>query len=307
MRILVTGAAGFFGSRALMHLSRDAEVHGVDRPGADRARVEALAPSTKLHDCDLAEPGALESLVAAVRPDLAIHLAWYAVPGKYLNAPENLDHLAASLRLARALAESGCKRLVTAGTCFEYDTTLGLLSESTPCEPRFLYSATKHAMFESLREACRVWSVSYAHARFFYQYGPWEAPGRLVPAVIAPLLRGEPANVTTGDQVRDFLHVDDVARALTHVAHGELTGPVNVGSGVPVRVCDVVRAAAKACGREELVRYGALPSREGDPPFICADVTKLRSTGFTPRFDPDTGLADTVAWYREQASASKAG
>ncbi len=306
MRVLMTGVAGFFGSRAAACLLRDGvEVHGLDHPKADLARVNALAPKTIVHAVDLADRTATAAIVRELRPDVAVHLAWYAVPGKYLPAPENMDHLAAALDLARALNDAGCKRLITAGTCFEYDTDKGLLAESTPTAPRFLYSAAKLAMYEVLREASRVWSTSYAHLRFFYQYGPWEAPGRIVPAVMTALLRGEEASVTPGQQVRDFLHVEDVARAIAFVTKGSLEGIVNIGSGVPVRIREIVAAAARAVGREDLVRYGALPTRPGDPPFVCADASKLRAAGWAPMIDLESGMADTAAYWRGQLATTQ--
>lgn len=304
MRVLLTGAAGFFGSRAAGIFEREGDVvYGLDRAGADRARLSALAPSATIIDADLEDTAAVTRIVSEVKPDVAIHLAWYAVPGKYLHAPENMDLVGASFSLARALVAVGCPRIVTAGTCFEYDTTKGLLAESTPTAPRFLYSAAKLAMYEVLREAARGWGVSYAHLRFFYQYGPWEAPNRVVPAVMSTLLRGEEAKVTTGEQVRDFLHIDDVATAIVRAAKSDAGGVVNIGSGVPVRIRDIVAAAARACGREDLVRYGAHPSRPDDPPFVCADVTRLRALGWSPRYSLDDGMADTAAWYRSHPTA----
>lgn len=300
MRVLLTGAAGFLGSRAAKHLLDGDEVHAVVRPGSSRARLAALAPAAQVHEIELGDATAVKGLAADVRPELAVHLAWYAVPGRYLVAPENLDHVEVTLTLARALAAQGCKRLVTAGTCFEYDTSFGFLSERTPTAPRFLYSACKLAVFEILREACRGWSMSFSHLRFFYQYGPWEAPGRLVPAILDALARGEEAKTTSGSQIRDFLHVDDVGRAIAAAARSDLEGAVNVGSGVPISVRDVVVATARAFGREDLLRLGALPQREGDPPFVCADSARLRSTGWEPRLSLQEGLADTVAWHRRE-------
>lgn len=303
MRVLITGAAGFFGSRAAMHLVGH-EVIGLDRPGVDHARVDALAPSMVVHEVDLLDAKAVSAIVRELRPDVAIHLAWYAVPGKYLAASDNMDHLAASMTLAQALAGAGCRRLVTAGTCFEYETTAAPLAESSRTAPRFLYSACKLAMSEVLREACRISGMSYAHLRFFYQYGPWEAPGRIVPAVISALLAGREAEVTPGEQVRDFLHIDDVASAIAAVVGSEIDGVINIGSGEPVRVRDVVVAAAEACGRADLVRIGALAYRAGDPMFVCADATKLRSTGWTPAHDLASGMRDTVAWWRTRESTT---
>jgi len=304
MRVLITGAAGFFGSRAAMHLAGH-EVIGLDRPGVDRSRVDALAPWMVVREVDLADASAVGALVRELRPDVAIHLAWYAVPGKYLSAPDNMDHLAASMVLAQALAGAGCRRLLTAGTCFEYETrTEAPLAETSLTAPRFLYSACKLAMSEVLREACRISGMSYAHLRFFYQYGPWEAPGRIVPAVIGALLAGREAEVTLGDQVRDFLHIDDVASAIAAVVGSEIEGVINIGSGQPVCVRDVVAAAAHACERGDLVRLGALAYREGDPMFVCADATKLRSTGWKPAYDLTRGMRDTVAWWRTRGSTT---
>lgn len=301
MRVLVTGAAGFIGSRVAMHLDGD-DVHALDRAESDPARLRALASHAHFVACDLDEPGAIEDVVGRLRPDVCVHLAWYAVPGSYLDAPQNFDHVASTLRLARALQANGCKRLVTAGTCFEYDTSGGRpIAETSAVAPSFLYSACKLAVFEMLRQACCLWRMPYCHARFFYQYGPWEAPNRLVPAIVTALLRGEEARTTSGDQIRDFLHIDDVGRAVALLARTDIEGAVNVGSGIEVRVRDIVAAAAQACGRQDLLRIGALPQRPGDPPYVCADAGRLRGLGWSPRFSLEDGLAETVAWYRTRA------
>ncbi|MBS2018471.1 MAG: NAD(P)-dependent oxidoreductase [Deltaproteobacteria bacterium] len=306
-RVLVTGAAGFFGANAVRAFVEQGgwEVHGLDRPGVDRARLDAVAPGAKVHEVDLEDARAVRALVDEVRPELGVHLAWYVVPGKFWTAPENIDLLNASFGLCRALAEGGCKRIVTAGTCFEYDVTTGAerLGEDAPVRPTFLYSATKHAMFEVLTHATKGWGVSYAHLRFFYQYGPWEAPSRLVSDVMSALVRGEEAQVTMGEQVRDFLHIADVGRAIAAASTSELTGAVNVGSGEGIAVRDLVAAAARALNLESRVHYGARPSRPDDPPFVVADATRLRSVGWTPRLSLAAGMSDTAAWYRSRRPA----
>jgi UDP-glucuronate decarboxylase len=293
VRVLLTGAAGFFGAHAARHLA-NVDLVATDHPAASLERIGALAPSASVTPCDAAD---LPELVARVKPDVCIHLAWYAVPGRYWSAVENVDHVGYTLGLAKALATTGCRRLVTAGTCAEYDATSGCVSEASPTAPRFLYSAAKNAVYGILHHAAREWNMAYCHVRFFYQYGPWEAPQRLVPTVVRSLLEGAEARVTTGEHVRDFLHVDDVARALVTVAQSELTDVVNIGSGVPVKVREVVAATARACGREDLVRYGAVPTPAHEAPILYADVAKLASTGFRPRFDLESGVRDTVAWH----------
>jgi nucleoside-diphosphate-sugar epimerase len=121
---------------------------------------------------------------------------------------------------------------------------------------------------------------------------------RLVPQVATGLIRGEVVKVSSGEQVRDFLHVADVAAGIVHVALGDVEGPVNIASGEPIRVRDLVARIAKLCGREDLVAYGALPARPGDPASVFANVEKAKAIGFRPALDLDAGLREVVAELR---------
>jgi nucleoside-diphosphate-sugar epimerase len=299
MRVLLTGATGFIGAQAARSLiAQGAEVHALVREGADLSRIADLAPRMTLIRGDLRELGSprVRDPIARARPELCVHLAWYAVPGKYLTAPENLSLVGASLELAALVQALGCRRFVGAGTCFEYAMQPSRLSEDAPLSPTTLYAASKRAVCAVLERFLA--GQSFAWLRFFYQYGPHEPAARLVPSVISALLRGEIAQVTTGEQVRDFLHVADVGDAIARVALSDLRGPVNIGSGQPVTVRTLVAAIAEILGASDRVAYGAIPHRPGDPPYVCADNAKLRSIGWAPQHDLRGGLAATVAWYR---------
>jgi nucleoside-diphosphate-sugar epimerase len=304
-RVLLTGAGGFIGAHVASALvERSVEVHAVVRDRARAPRLDALANRLTIHEADLLDGAARARVIAAAKPSHCIHAAWYAVPGKYLSAPENLAHVAASLALATALVDAGCTRFVGLGTCFEYDTSITTkLDESSPTAPRFLYASCKLALYEMLAAYAPLANLSFAWCRIFYQYGPHEAKERLVPAVIDRLLDGGVAETTLGEQVRDFLHVADVGSAVASVALSELEGAVNVGSGVPVTVRDLVATIARLCDAEDRVRFGALPYRAGDPMHVCADIAKLASIGFTPRFDLETGLRDTILDRRDRREA----
>lgn len=302
MRILVTGADGFVGARvALALVNAGHEVHGVVFPAARSPRV--LPPKLTVHALDLCDPPLVQSLVSELRPEACIHAAWYTEPGKYLAAEENIGLLSASVALAQGLARAGCSKFVGIGTCFEYDTSVGYLSETAPCAPQTLYGACKHALHTVLASLAPSYGMSLAWARLFLLYGPGEAPRRLVPDVATSLLRGQPAKVSEGLQVVDMMHVDDVARALVCLVTGPGTGAFNVASGAPVAVRDVVATLAEIIGRPELVQFGALKSRATDPPVLCADVRKLRALGFVPRYNLRTGLEDAVGHFRAQLAA----
>jgi UDP-glucuronate decarboxylase len=282
MRVLLTGATGFIGSHVARELIRRGhEVHCTLRPSSDRRRIADIEDRLVIH------PGDMDHV--PVRPDLAVHMAWYAVPGKYLTAPENRDCLEASKRL---LGKLDC-RVVFAGTCFEFDTSLGKLREDSPVKPATLYSQCK----DELRREVELRSGS-AWVRFFYQYGPWEDERRFVPNVILSLLQGREAKLSPGDQGRDYLHVEDVASAVCAVAESRLEGCVNVGSGEAPTIKDLAARLGELAGRPDLLRFGAVDYYPGEPMLIQAETAKLRSTGWSPRHGWKDGLAAVFEWWR---------
>ena len=141
--------------------------------------------------------------------------------------------------------------------------------------------------------------MEVAWLRLFYQYGPFERRQRLVSAVINSLLHNQTAKVTKGEQIRDFLHVEDVAAAIWAVAQSHLTGPVNVGSGQPVSVREIVSMVGDILNRAELIAFGALPYSASDPKFICANNRRLvENTTWTSRYDLEDGLRQTIDWWQ---------
>jgi len=301
VRVLLTGATGFVGARVAEALVDGGDhVVAVVRAGSDAERLSALR-GLRLVEGELLREGGMAEAVR-VAPDVCIHCAWYTEPGKYLSSPDNVGLAHGTARFAAALAEAGCRRFVGVGTCFEYDTEAGYLSEKTRLAPAHVYSAAKVATYLLVRELTAGTAMSFAWARLFYLYGPHEHPNRLVPSVIGALLRGEEARVTPGGQVRDFLHVDDAAAALCAIARSEVTDAVNVGSGEPVTVATLVTKIGALLGREDLLRLGAREYSPGDPMFVCADNRKLRAIGWARKYTLDDGLAHTIRTGHQQGA-----
>jgi nucleoside-diphosphate-sugar epimerase len=341
-RVLVTGAGGFIGRHTLQPLlAAGFEVHAVtSRPlsggtplavGTPDVALREIASEVRWHRVDLLVPESAEALLREVRPSHLLHMAWYTRPGVFGTAMENLDWVQASLRLLRAFGELEGRRAVLAGTCWEYawERHTHCVEEAPPpaggpparlptaraararpptgIGPATLYGAAKHALHVVAERWASQAGVALAWGRVFYVYGPHEHPDRLVSGVARALLRGEEAPCTEGTQVRDYIYAPDLGGAFAALLASEVSGPVNVASGEPVRVADLVRAIAVAAGRPELVRLGALPQRSGDPEWLTADVRRLREeVGWSPSVGLSEGVTRTVAWWRRTLAAQAA-
>ena len=305
MKVLLTGATGFIGSHLARRLvASGVEVTAIVRPSTSRWRIADIVDAMDVIECDLGDRAALEPRLRRAVPDVCIHLAWDGWSGPSLAAEENLSSLASSLELLRTLTHVGCPRFVGVGTCFEYAPSPSAMSETSPLGPQDLYGVCKHSLSMAAAALSPVARMSVAWARVFLVYGPFDDERRLVPSLALSLIRGEPARMTLGEQMRDVLHVEDAASAIWTIAQSTQTGPVNVASGDRVRVVDVARAIAAIVGRPDLLHIGALPYRASEPPVLVADTTLLRHTiGWSPSHDLTSGLTQAVAWWRAQVTA----
>jgi nucleoside-diphosphate-sugar epimerase len=293
--VLVTGASGFVGRHTLGALAaRGFTIHAVSSHAVSLAGAQH-------HICDLLDPTAATDLIEELRPSHLLHLAWFAQPKLYWDSEENLRWLEASLRIARAFRRAGGFRLVVAGTCAEYEWNGTICSEQTSrVAPATLYGASKHALQLALSAWADEVGLSFGWARLFLLYGPHEYASRLVPSAIRAALDKAAIPCTAGTQVRDFQHVADAAGALTALLDSDVRGSVNIASGRPVPVKDVVDAIADQLDAHHLVELDAISLGADEPALLAADITRLRDeVGWRDRFDLATGLADTIAWWRQ--------
>lgn len=311
-RVLVTGARGFIGQHVLRSLQDRGgyEIHATTSqstnsralPDASSSHANENALSCCWHLIGLLDEAQIRVLMEKVQPEFLLHLAWDTRPGLYWNSSDNFAWVRASLKLLEDFADVGGRRAVVAGTCAEYDWNYGYCSEAvTPCEPKTAYGVCKHALRLMLETQARQSGLSLAWGRIFFLYGPGEHPQKLVASIINAVLRDEPALCSHGEQIRDFLHAVDVARAFVALLESEVSGVVNVASGQPVALRDIALAVGEKIGRPDLVHLGARPTAADEPPLLVADVRRLRNEmGWSPRFDLNDGLEHAINWWKQQ-------
>ena len=273
--VLLTGASGYIGQFAIRHLlDKNYTVHAVTSKSNNCETAENLY----WHQANLLDADETKSLIENVCPTHLLHFAWYVEHGRFWNAVGNLDWLQAGLHLARCFVENGGKRMVVAGTCAEYDWTKPspFVEYVTPFNPQTLYGAAKSSLSLTLERFAEVCNVSFASGKIFLPFGANNLATRLIPSVIQALLKNEPAKTTHGNQIRDFLFVEEVAEAFVALLESDVRGAVNVASGKGVKIKEVVKEIGNIIGKPELLRIGALSAPENEPSAVVADVTRLR-------------------------------
>lgn len=299
--VIVTGASGFIGRTTLEPLVRRGHaVHAVARHRPQDPGPDAVV----WHAVDLLDAAATARLLAEVGAERLLHLAWYAQPADWFTSPDNVRWVEASIRLVREFAERGGKRAVVSGSCAEYDLTHGLCSEaSTPLLPDTLYGVCKRAVESTITKAAPDLGLSVAWGRVFSVYGPDEHPQRLAASVIRSLLAGERASCSIGTQVRDYLYSVDVGAALVHLVDHPFEGALNIASGTPISVAELVRRIATLLGMEDRVDLGSRPTRPTEHSIVVGDAARLRDeVGWTPARPLDDGLRATIDWWRRQGT-----
>ncbi len=315
-KVLVTGATGFVGRWTARLLSRaGARAWLVAR---ERERLATIAGAYGLDGtsvvADLAEAGALEALVREIRPHVLVNLAGYGVDpserddaaGRRLNVELVAEAAEAASRWCDADGWRGA-RLVHVGSAFEYGLLQGEIDEESAPDPNTSYGALKLEGTRVVEAATRN-GLRAVTARIATVYGPGEHPRRLFPSLIAAARAGEPFEMTTGVQERDFTYVRDVAEGLLRLGSlPEPEGPVvNLNTGVLTPVRRFAEIAARALGMPDgWLRVGALPTRPDEVWQGRVRPDRLaRATGWRPTTTVTEGIRATIDFLDAREATS---
>lgn len=276
MKIAVTGASGFIGRHVLQVLSMRA---GIEVIAASRSPTQTAAfPDGIRHVAlDVAAPS-LDDYDRLGRPDVVIHLAWSGLPN-YRSLHHFETELPRQYGFLRSLIQSGLQSLLVTGTCYEYGMTNGELLESLEVEPGNPYAYAKTALRQQLQFLRSTHSFDLTWARLFYMYGNGQPATSLYTQLAAAVARGDSSfGMSGGEQLRDYLPVEDVASCIVELAlRNPDAGVVNVCSGQPISVRTLVERLMARNGWSIDLDLGKYPYPDYEPFAFWGSARKLRS------------------------------
>jgi dTDP-glucose 4,6-dehydratase len=327
MRILVTGGAGFIGSALVRNLiaNSDHEVLVYDKLtyAGVLASLEPAAGSNRYHfvQGDIADPEAVAAAIAAFRPEVIAHLAAESHVDRSIDGPGEFvqtNIVGAFVMLQQALGyyrslspeeQSGFRfHHISTDEVFGSLGDEGFFTETTPYDPRSPYSASKAASDHLVRAWGHTYGLPVLVTNCSNNYGPYHFPEKLIPLIILRALAGDPLPVYgDGSNVRDWLFVDDHARALQAVFERGTPGETyNVGGNAERRNIEVVRTICAILDRVRPRADGApyadqinfVTDRPGHDQRYAIDASKIRrDLGWEPSVTFEEGIERTVRWF----------
>jgi len=305
-KILVTGGAGFIGSAFVRLAAAKKDIAVIDKLtyAGDIKRLESVEGSFAFYKEDVKDTKAIEEIFSKERPDAIIHFAAEThVDRSIKSSREFLEtNILGTQTLLEAARRHGVERFVHISTDEVYgDIEHGKFIEESPLKPNNPYSASKAAADLLINSYFRTHGFPAIIIRPSNNYGPWQYPEKLLPLSVSRVARGEKIPLYgSGENVREWLHVEDCAKGVLKVLEKGKSGEIyNLGSGEERKNIEVITLLLDSMGAgKDRIEY--VSDRPGHDMRYSLDSSKIRKTlGWQPEKSFEDGLKETVSWCME--------
>ncbi len=277
MKVLVTGATGFIGRHVIRQLIENG--HTVTAVGRDIEKAECMDwyNSVSFITCDIHQFD-LDPIKKFGLTDAVIHLAWSGLP-HYNELYHFEKNLPADCTFLKNLVLNGYKQILVTGTCFEYGMQNGCLTEDADTRPESPYALAKDSLRRYLQALQKQEPFILQWARLFYMFGEGQNPKSILAQLDQALDRGDEVfNMSGGEQLRDYLSVQDVAKKLVKLIETpSYNGIVNICSGDPISIRRLVEEHIKTRGTSIQLQFGYYPYTDYEPMAFWGDPTHYKT------------------------------
>ena len=265
MKVMVTGASGFVGQHVVVELLRRG--HVVTAVGRHETKASNFAwfDHVRFIESDIHCP-IINPFETLGRPEVVMHLAWTGLPN-YSSLFHFEQNLPADYRFLKALIEGGTQQVLVTGTCLEYGMQSGELPETRPTRPTVPYGLAKDTLNKFLKSLKVTKPFTLQWCRLFYMHGIGQNPKSLLSQLDRAIDNGSSSfNMSHGEQLRDYLPVQVVAKRLVNVLeHSNFDGEINICSGKPISVRDLAMKHLYSRGKEIKLNLGYYPYPDYEP------------------------------------------
>lgn len=300
-RVIMTGGTGMLGL-ALIRFLVEKQIEVTVLARSDSKRLVNLPQNeyVKVVSCDLSQ---LETLTLEGQYDTFFHFGWAGTFGNERNdmhlQNKNVKYTLDAVDLAK---RCGCTTFLGAGSQAEFGRVEGKLSKDVPANPENGYGIAKLCAGQMSRIACQSVGIKHIWVRILSTYGPYDGKHTMVMSGIIKMLKGERPQYTKGEQMWDYLHCDDAARAFYLAAEKGKDGAVYcIGSGIVKPLKEYITIIRDAVDPGIEIGFGEIPYYDKQVMYLCADIQNLtEDTGFVPEITFEEGIKSTVDWCKRE-------
>lgn len=297
-RVLITGGAGFIGSALSSHMQEEGyEVHVLDDLSFGLRHLAGV-PDDRFHKVDIRDGEAVRRTFEAVKPGRVLHLAAvHFIPYCNQHPVEASEiNIVGTINVLDACERCGAvEQVFVASTAAVYPIADDAMNEGHATGPMDIYGITKLATEKLVSEFHLRTGITTIIGRFFNAFGPNETNPHLIPEIQKQVLAGaRTLRLGNLDPRRDFIHTEDMSRAMGALLHVQTKGHdvFNIGRGIEYSVREIVDAFARQLGEPLVIEVDPARVRKVERMHLLADVEKLkRVTGWEPRWSIDEGVA----------------